>query len=268
MPSGWRLIRLGAEAAPVSSGAYNMAIDQALLEGVAAGAAPAVRFYRWRPACLSFGRNQPALGQYDPVRVAALGCDVVRRPTGGLAVLHDAELTYAVVAPVGLLGGPRATYEAINRALAAGLCALGVPAALAGGARRGAIAAFAGAHPCFAAPAAGEVVVGARKLVGSAQRVERRTVLQHGSILLDGTQAVLHQLRVGGAAAAPAVGATSIREVLGRVPGDADLVSELARGCEGVFGTSLAPAPLDAGEAERARDLEARFTDPKWTWRR
>ncbi|MGH7443696.1 MAG: lipoate--protein ligase family protein, partial [Longimicrobiales bacterium] len=167
-----------------------MAVDQALLESVAAGAPPVLRLYRWRPACLSFGRNQAAAGIYNESRARLLGIGIVRRPTGGLSVLHDAELTYAVVAPAAMLGGPRAAYHAINRALAMGLQDLGIPAELAGGARRTSVtAAFRGAQPCFALPAGGEVVVNGRKLVGSAQRVERRTILQHGSILLDGSQA-------------------------------------------------------------------------------
>jgi len=123
----WRLI----DDTVARAGPANMAIDQALLESVQAGGRPALRFYRWRPACLSFGRNQPARGLCDPARAAARGVDIVRRPTGGLAVLHDRELTYAAVLPVGLLGSPRETYRALNRALVEVLRRLGLPAELA-----------------------------------------------------------------------------------------------------------------------------------------
>ena len=244
-----------------------MAVDQALLEGVAAGHVPVLRFYRWRPACLSFGRNQRARGVYDGERARALGIDVVRRQTGGLAVLHDAELTYAVALPAVAFGGPRATYAAINRALALGLRTLGVAADLAGGARRDqARAAFEQAHPCFEAPAAGEVVVGGRKLVGSAQRVERRTILQHGSILLDGSQSVVQQLEVVPSTAS--VAATTVRAELGAVPGVDALVGALADAFSHVFGISLAPATLAPDEAQRVTMLEPRFAGADWTWRR
>ena len=271
----WRLI-VGDEAGctdrlPVAgAGAHNMAFDQALLESVAVGAPPVLRLYRWRPACLSFGRNQPAAGLYDETRVRALGLDVVRRPTGGFGVLHDAELTYAVVAPAGLLGGPRAAYAAINRALAQGLRTLGVPASLAAGTGgRPDAPAFPAVHPCFEQAAAGEVVVAGRKLVGSAQRVERRTILQHGSILLDGTQAALQQLRTMPATGADArIAATSVREVLGRVPSWDALTRALVDAVANMVGTALAPAALGREERARVQTLEGWFADPAWTWRR
>lgn len=270
-PSPWRLV-LGAgdqdsRALEPARGARNMAVDQALLESVAAGAAPVLRFYRWHPACLSFGRNQTARGLYDPARAATLGIDVVRRPTGGLAVLHDAELTYSVIAPASVLGGPRAAYCTINQALAAGLRSLGVNAELAAGARRETAAdAFAAAAPCFELPAAGEVVVGGRKLIGSAQRVERRTILQHGSILVDGSQEAVQQIQaVPGAAP---VHATTLRQLLGRSPGWNELALALENAFARTAGTALAPAGLKSDELDRAARLTARFADHDWTWRR
>ena len=76
----WRLIVHGP-----ADGASNMAIDEALFQGVQAGGRPVLRLYRWNPSCLSLGRNQPALGALDPRTAAARGIDIVRRPTGGLA---------------------------------------------------------------------------------------------------------------------------------------------------------------------------------------
>src|SRR5690606_17704432 len=116
--------------APVH-GATNMALDHALLESVKAGGPPVLRLYRWDPPTLSFGRNQPARGLYDHAAARARGIAFVRRPTGGQAVLHGDELTYAVVASIGALGKPREAYRRINGALVGGLRELGVGAGLA-----------------------------------------------------------------------------------------------------------------------------------------
>jgi lipoyl(octanoyl) transferase len=271
---GWRLI-LGAGTGDLqaASGALNMAVDQALLESVQEGSPPALRLYLWQPACLSFGRNQFARGLYDPGRARAAGIEIVRRPTGGLAVLHDQELTYSVAAPLRLFGGPRAAYAAINCALVDGLRTLGVPAALApAGPRREPFA--AAAQPCFQAAATGEVVAHGRKLVGSAQRAERGTLLQHGSILLDGTQAdVLRLLVIGAPTTDPGVGAgagagsITLRD-LGLVPSRDELVRGIMAGFLGLCGTRLAPETLARGEGARVAVLEDHYRAVTWTWRR
>jgi lipoate-protein ligase A len=264
----------GADAAPGAPaalpGALNMAVDQALLAGARAGAPPVLRLYRWAPACVSFGRNEPARGRYDAGAAAAAGLDLVRRPTGGLAVHHADELTYAVVGRVADLGRPRQAYLRINQALVAGLRAAGVPAELAAGAARLSVA-EPGA--CFALPAAGEVVCGGRKLVGSAQRREGDALLQHGSILLAGDQSALTRLRVddaerGRVDVPSSPGSTTVADVLGRALPAADLVPPLLAGFGAFLGTRLAPAPIDSGERRRVRALEARFRSDEWTWRR
>src|SRR5215213_2662474 len=104
----WRLLDT-----PPAPGAWNMAVDEALAESVRRGGAPVLRVYRWSPPCLSLGRNQPARGRYRLDALAARGIDVVRRPTGGRAVLHDRELTYAAALPEALFGGPRPAYAAV-----------------------------------------------------------------------------------------------------------------------------------------------------------
>jgi lipoyl(octanoyl) transferase len=282
---GWRLILgAGTDDLQAASGALNMAVDQALLESVQEGSRPALRLYLWQPACLSFGRNQLARGLYDPARARAAGIEIVRRPTGGLAVLHDQELTYSVAAPLRLFGGPRAAYAAINRALVDGLRTLGVPAALAPtGPRREPFA--AAAEPCFYAAATGEVVAHGHKLVGSAQRAERGTLLQHGSILLDGTQADVLRLLVvpegaerprkpsfNGAAPASGAGAgggsITLRELLGSVPSRDALVRGIMAGFLGLCGTRLAPETLARGEGARVAVLEDHYRAATWTWRR
>lgn len=240
-----------------------MALDHALLEQVMRDQRPVLRLYRWTPACLSFGRNQPAAGLYDPAAAAALGIDIVRRPTGGMAVLHDRELTYAFIAPASLLGGPRATYVAVNRALVAALQRLGVPAELSAGAKR---SAFGTSHPCFAEPAAGEVVANGRKLIGSAQRCEQRTILQHGSILLDGSQDPVAQIarvpfQLNGRA-------TTLRDLIGTTPDLAELTAAIAAAFEQVCGICLAPSDVSRSVAARTTELVKQYDSAEWTWRR
>ena len=222
-----------------------MALDHAMLESVQAGSAPILRFYRWQTPTLSFGRNQPAVGFYSRA-----GQATVRRPTGGMAVLHDREVTYGIALPAARLGGPRATYAAVNRALLAGLRELGVDAAIAPGAKR---SAFGTVQPCFAEAAEGEVVAGGKKLVGSAQRYERHAILQHGSILLANDQ--------------PA-GAISLAELLGEVPAATQIATVMRAAFAKTCGICLAPAELSRHELERASVLEAKYASDEWTWRR
>lgn len=264
----WRLIGLtGADdAAPAAfPGAHNMAVDQALFESAQAEGRPALRFYRWDPACLSLGRNQATLA---PTRAATPGRDLVRRPTGGMAVLHDDELTYAVAARVATFGSPRRAYLAIHRALVAGLRRLGVAAAVASGSPDSSARRVAAV--CFRSAAPGEVVVHGRKLVGSAQRYERRAVLQHGSILLAGQQERVRAL-LGLAESAEQDGAgapATLAELLGTPPGWNDLLPALCAGFEQSLGIRLARDQLSARERARVRALVPHYASEAWTWRR
>ena len=256
---------LSDTAAP---GALNLAVDEVLLESVLRDGAPALRFYTWAPACLSLGRNQAARGVYDPARAASAGIDIVRRPTGGLAVLHDRELTYSMAAPLAPFGGPRAAYASINRALVEGLRSFGVAAEQATGVRpRGPLR--HATEPCFQTPAAGEVVARGRKLVGSAQRCEGGALLQHGSILLSGSQTrvldLMAQPHVGTYAAD---GSITLEELTGGPPCVAGLIDALRTGFARIFGTRLAPGRLDQGENDRAEQLAGRYAGGEWTWRR
>lgn len=261
----WRLILGDGSGTGPLGGPLHMAIDHALLDGVRAQGRPALRLYGWRPACLSLGRNQRARGVFDAGRAAARGLDVVRRPTGGRAVLHDRELTYAVAAPIHLLDGPRAGYRTINRALVAALRGLRVDAELALDAPTTGPDA---PEPCFRRPAAGEVVVGGRKLVGSAQRCERGALLQHGSLLLEGTQQGVTELRTDAGEPIAVGGETSLHVLLGRVPEWALLVEAITAGFEETCGIRLAPGSLTAAERDRALHLEERYRSGAWTWRR
>jgi lipoate-protein ligase A len=235
-------------------GRENMAIDAALL--AAAGADRAIlRFYRWDPPCLSFGRNEPATTRYDRDRIVALGISTVRRPTGGRAVWHDAEVTYALAGSATLFGSLPETYRAMHDVIAAGLRALGVPARLAP--TTAAVGPDAGA--CFASPAGGEVTVGGRKLVGSAQVREGDAFLQHGSILLLDAQDVVAQVTRG---EPPVSQATSLGEVLGRDVTFAEVseaITAAARAAWPGTWTTAAPPAVPA---------DNRYADPDWTWRR
>jgi lipoyl(octanoyl) transferase len=275
----WRLVGLRGGEPLAFPGAANMAADVALVEAVAA-AVPSgggvLRLYRWAAPTLSLGRNQPARGVYDAAAAASLGIDIVRRPTGGMAVLHDRELTYAVAVPVGALGSPREAYLAINRALVAGLRRLGVAAAVAPGpvagpgepgggpAGRGAGARLEGA--CFRVAAPGEVVVAGRKLVGSAQRRLGRALLQHGSILVSGDQRAAASL--AGLASPPHEAPAVLAELLGAPPAWAALAAAVTAGFEDALGIRFASHGLSPAEAARARELTGTFASEAWTWRR
>ncbi|HLQ60144.1 MAG TPA: hypothetical protein VK113_11560 [Gemmatimonadales bacterium] len=161
-------------------GVENMATDEALLTRVLQSGGAFLRLYRWDPPTLSIGRNQPFIAAMGE------GVPVVRRPTGGQAVWHEHELTYAVAAPVAVFGSLRRAYQAIHARLAAALRSLDVDAVLAP--RRPTVRLSDRPTSCFAAPVGGEIVVQGRKLVGSAQVRRGDAFLQHGSILLDGAQ--------------------------------------------------------------------------------
>jgi lipoate-protein ligase A len=269
--ASWRLLDT-----PPAPGAWNMALDDALAASVRAGGPPVLRFYRWSPPCLSLGRNQPARGWYDEAALRARGIEVVRRPTGGRAVLHHRELTYSVAVADGALGGPRATYAAVNRALVAGLRRLGVAAALQPAAGR---AAAPSLSPCFADPAEGEVVAGGRKLVGSAQRREGGVLLQHGSLLLEDDQSLVPALMARGTGGAGGEGdgtpslaiaetPATLAGLLGAAPAWEALTAALAEGWREAMGVRLEMEGPTPGERADADDRAARYADPAWTWHR
>ena len=232
-----------------------MAIDHALLVAARRTGAAFLRLYRWSPPCLSFGRNEPALARYDRAAIERLGLDVVRRPTGGRAVWHEHEVTYAVAAPVTAFGSLAESYRAIHERLAAALRRLGIPAGLARPSRDG-TAPGLGAGACFAAPVGGEVIVDGRKIVGSAQVRHGTAFLQHGSILLDGSQQVLQAV----SRQPSAIGsATTLSAILGRPVGFHE-VAEAIVAEWGVESTASAP--------DRPLPPFTVFSDPAWTWRR
>jgi lipoyl(octanoyl) transferase len=250
------------------SGAWNMAVDEVLLQGVAdSRTPPTLRFYQWSPACLSLGYFQ-SLDVVDLDACRALGIDVTRRPTGGRAILHDRELTYSLTLPAAVLGveaGILPSYHRISRALRAGLEQLGVRTTMAdesAGMRsndRGPI--------CFDRPSAHEILLDGRKLIGSAQVRRGGALLQHGSILIEprmermvaclrptGEAPDLRSLN-GGVAGLAEVGSITAREIGGAI----------ARAVSREFGVALAGSSLAESERLAAADLTAsKYQAPAW----
>ena len=181
-PQEWTYVSSGAQ-----TGAFNMALDESAARALASGeGSPVLRLFRWRPWAVSLGYNQSA-ADIDAARCAAGGIDVVRRPTGGRAILHADELTYSIVMPAGRRSILQ-VYNEISTALVRGLAIYGVDVAL-----QKSQPDFAKEYrsassvPCFASSARYEIEWRGRKLVGSAQRrfggPAGDVVLQHGSIL-------------------------------------------------------------------------------------
>jgi len=239
-----------------------MAVDQALLDLAAGEGRAFLRMYRWDPYCLSFGRNEPALRRYDRAAVEQLRLDTVRRPTGGRAVWHADEVTYAVAAPISTFGPLAETYRRIHETLAAALHSLGFPAVLAPPpARSGALDAGA----CFASPAGGEIEVGGGKVVGSAQLREGPAFLQHGSILLSGSQGVVGQVTLG---SPPPDGSVDLSTVRGSPVDFEEVASAVATAARAWSGDWHAEPPESDALRNASTGHIERFQDPDWTWRR
>lgn len=234
-----------------------MAWDHALaLEAREGGV---LRWYGWETTTISFGRNEPVPAQVAHRAGEAGFPALVRRPTGGRAVLHDQELTYALVVPHRGGMGPRQLYARVHEGIVAGFRALGIPAALV----EGGTVLPPHAGPCFQAAAPGEVVLDGRKLVGSAQARIAGAILQHGSILLGGDQARLDGL-LGRAPGDPAATLADLPEG----PPSLDLLRRaLSKGIVEALGGSWESAGPTDGERVRTADLHAHYLDPAWTWR-
>lgn len=262
--AAWRLvIHAGLD------GATNMAIDEAILESYLAAAGPVpptLRLYGWSPPALSLGARQPAGGAHDPAFLGAHRIDLVRRPTGGRAVLHEHERTYAVIGtlrggPFG--GGVTATYERIATALAGALRLLGVvcdEASRSVARDPGPL----GPPICFDTPTAHEARVGGRKLIGSAQLRRRGAFLQHGSILL---RADADRLGRAIGTTARAERFIDLDSILRRAVRTDEVDAAVRAAFESEFGVSLEPTDLTERERRLAEDLRrAKYADARWTY--
>jgi lipoate-protein ligase A len=267
---------------PPLPGADNMAIDEALMSRARRTGEGVVRVYSWARPTLSLGRNQHARGAYRAERARAAGVDIVRRATGGRALLHHREITYSVTAPVEPSDTLTRSYAAINQALREALRALAVPVEIAPGAGR---LPPPGSAPCFELPARGELTLGGRKLVGSAQCREGGAMLQHGSILVHDDQAMIAQLSVAPVDIPPTA---TLWQALGRAPAPGEFAEALFAvvrrdwdaaagaldptvvGVRGAAtGDEVAPdATCDPRLEDDLGAARARFLDPAWTWRR
>jgi lipoate-protein ligase A len=240
-----------------------MALDHALMARARRTGESVLRVYEWASPVLSLGRNQRARGVYDDAELARRGVEVVRRPTGGRALLHHREVTYSVTAPAPGSESLKIAYGRINALLLDALASLGVPASLALPTER---SRMPSATPCFAEPAKGEIVVGERKLAGSAQWRDDGALLQHGSIIVEDDQVTIPLLMRN--PAEPTSPPATLREVLGRAPRAAEIADALfdsVRRMEDSSAISLTPAETESLDISSHLIL---YRDSAWTWRR
>lgn len=249
-------------------GALNMALDESLLRGRLAGTTPpTLRFFAWQPATISLGYGQPLDARIDEAAAASLGIGLVRRPTGGSAILHegpDLELTYSVVATTGDFEGAAdllQTYRWIGSALAAGINRIGAPVEM---------VPVQPSDPatmptfCFARTGSYELEIGGLKIVGSAQRRQGAAFLQHGSLMLGAAPDRLR--RVFPTERDPLAGMTTLEAALGRRPSFEESLTALAEGFRSAHGLDLSPDGLSPEEMGRAETLvRDKYATARWT---
>jgi len=190
----WRILICGK-----LSPAENMAIDEAIFEGVQDGRSlPTIRFYNWESSTVSCGYNQEAVKEVDFVALKKHNYGFVRRPTGGRVVLHDNEVTYAVISPAAgrLSGNVTESYSEISKALAKGFELMGINVDFEKGNLSSAHQRQP-ANPCFTSSSRYELSFQRKKIVGSAQVRKSSCLLQHGSILLNHNQSKLAHILPG-----------------------------------------------------------------------
>jgi len=271
----WRLLDTGP-----ADGFTNMAVDEAMFELFAAEGGPAaVRFYRWLPPAVSLGYAQAIEREIDLRQCASLGIDVVRRPTGGRAVLHDHEVTYSVV--IGgddhrVSSGVLAAYLTISQAMIRGLSYLGISAELLPLRRGVLLPSDQASLVCFATPSSYAVAVGGRKIIGSAQRRAHDVIMQHGSIPLswnlEKMRAVFGRsaLESGGPQGEPdcRLPMTSLQEAGGRAYDYAEVVAALTQGIAETWQVDIVPGQLTAAERQLSAHLRTtKYHSEVWTWR-
>jgi lipoate-protein ligase A len=238
-----------------------MARDQALLDLADREGVAFLRLYRWEPGCISFGRHEPALRRYDRERITHLGLDTVRRPTGGRAVWHARELTYAVASPLDVFGSLRNAYREIHLMLGEAIRELGATATLAAAQGR---TASLDSGACFASPAGGEVMVGSAKVVGSAQLQQGRAFLQHGSLLLTDGQDVIQEVTRG---SPPPSRDRPLAAILGRAIQFEEAAVAISTQAT-AWVSCWTPGTPESELEDLTRQHVPRFRSPEWTWRR
>jgi lipoate-protein ligase A len=257
-----------------------MAVDEAILQTVAEGhAPPTVRFFGWTPPCLSLGYAQP-LRDVDQERLRTLGWDLVRRPTGGRAILHTDELTYSVIAPMAeprVLGGVIESYRQLSAGLLRGLEILGlrVRADKEYGKDSTSKIQDSNLPVCFEVPSNYEITAGEKKLLGSAQVRKRKVVLQHGTLPLTGDITricdALHfdsEEARGQVRARVAERATTVANVLGREVTWSEAAHAMQHGFAATLNLTWDEQPLSPEEHQRAAQLkEEKYGTEGWNGR-
>ena len=254
-----------------------MAVDEAILEAVVhEDVPPTLRLYAWQPPCLSLGHAQP-WADVDLKRLTTSGWELVRRPTGGRAILHTDELTYAVIVPQDeprLKGGVLESYRRLSQALLEALNLLSLPALahpLAASDQNG----DAKGPVCFEVPSNYEITVNGKKLLGSAQARKQSGGLQHGTLPLWGdltriTQALYYEneSQRERSAARLKEQATTVEEILGYRPTWDAAAQAFISAFERVLALKLEQADLSSAEQARAEELvREKYGNPIWTER-
>ncbi len=269
----WRLLRT-----PPAPGTWNMAVDEAILEAVGRGdVRPTLRLYAWHPPCLSLGYAQP-VSDVDHERLSARGWEIVRRITGGRAILHTDELTYSVIGPYSeprLAGSVLESYRCLSQALLAALQLLNLPAQ----ARpKPQSPPASGGQPepiCFEAPSNYEITINGKKLIGSAQARKKPGVLQHGTLPLHGdltriTQALAFPDEASRSQAAERLlaRAATVESVMGGRVSWEEAASAFITAFSQTLKLTLEPVELTPAELARAEELvKEKYAHPSWIGR-
>lgn len=265
----WRLL-----LTPPARGAWNMAVDEAILEYIGRGEAPpTLRLYAWTPPCLSLGHAQP-FADVDAARLEERGWEVVRRPTGGRAILHTDELTYSVIAPSDeprVEGSVLESYNRLAGALLHAVRSLNIPVEMKAGKADGGTP-----NPvCFEVPSTYEITVNGKKLIGSAQARRKEGVLQHGSLPLRGdltriTQALRFENEAARELAAKRLieRAATVESALGRQVSWETAAQAFVEAFEAQLGLKFERGELSESESRRAEELvKEKYAHPSWTER-
>jgi len=270
-PNHWRLIQ-----SPPAQGDWNMALDEAILEAVGRGESlPTLRFYAWSPPCISLGVAQ-SIRDVDLKRLRTKRWDLVRRSTGGRAILHTDELTYAVIAPMDnphLAGGVLESYRHLSTGLVAGLQQMGMSVEIEP--EKQLPEEERGNPVCFQAPSAYEITVNQRKLLGSAQVRRRYGILQHGTLPLKGDiTRICEVLRFDNqedrtsAADALRNRAATVEILLGKSPSWQKAAEAMSEGFRQALDLQLESGNPSPAELTRAEELQGeRFANIQWTER-
>ncbi len=268
--SVWRLIKT-----PPRRGAWNMAVDEALLESIDRdNHLPVLRLYAWDPPCLSLGYAQHA-ADVDRERLESYSWDLVRRPTGGKAILHTDELTYSVIGPATdprLAGSILESYQRLAEALLAALHSLGIPAQINPELLPASERAQAG-PVCFEVPSSYEITLNGKKLIGSAQARRKEGVLQHGSLPLFGDLERITQVLVFPDESERRQSAQRLKnramtaeEALDCVISWEDAAQAFREAFKQTLNLELQESELTAEELRRADELiYAKYANPSWT---